>query len=132
MLASLSEKGFSAADLAGIAAVINAEKSDIFDVLAYVAFAKPPVTRQERVEVRKPAILSSYEERLQAFLDFVLAQYVSLGVSELDESKLGGLLTLKYGNTNEAIEHLGSPASIREAFFGFQRRLYERAEHSLP
>lgn len=124
LLASLSDKGFSAADIAGIAEVINAEKSDIFDVLAYVAFAKPPVTRQERVETRKPIILSSYDERLQAFLDFVLAQYVNLGVSELDDAKLGTLLDLKYGHTGDAIAHLGSAAIIREAFIGFQRRLY--------
>ena len=126
LLASLSEKGFGAADLAGIAEVINAEKSDIFDVLAYVAFAKPPVTRQERVEVRKPAILSSYDARLQAFLDFVLGQYVSLGVGELDDAKLGTLLDLRYGHTSDAIEHLGSAAVIRDAFIGFQQRLYAR------
>ncbi len=126
LLANLSEKGFGAGDLAGIAQVINAEKSDIFDVLAYVAFAKPPVTRQERVEDRKPAILSSYDERLQAFLDFVLAQYVSLGVSELDDAKLSTLLDLRYGHTEDAMAHLGSAASIRDAFIGFQRHLYAR------
>jgi len=124
LLASLSEKGFSTADLAGISEVINAEKSDIFDVLAYVAFAKPPVTRQERVETRKLNILSSYDERLQAFLDFVLTQYVSLGVSELDDAKLSTLLDLKYGHTSDAIVHLGSAATIRDAFIGFQRHLY--------
>ncbi len=124
LLASLSEQGVGASELKAMAEVINAERSDIFDVLAYVAFAKPPVTRQERVETRKPTILSSYGERLQAFLDFVLAQYVNLGVSELDDAKLGTLLELKYGHTNEAIEHLGSAATIRAAFIGFQRDLY--------
>jgi type I restriction enzyme, R subunit len=39
LLQGLSEKGFGAAQLAKIKSAINAEKSDIFDVLAYVAFA---------------------------------------------------------------------------------------------
>ena len=30
--------------------MINAEKSDVFDVLAYIAFALAPITRSERVE----------------------------------------------------------------------------------
>lgn len=124
LLAGLSEKGFGAGDLKEIAEVINAEKSDIFDVLAYVAFARPPVTRQERVEFRKLAILSNYDERLAAFLDFVLGQYVSLGVSELDDAKLTALLELKYGHTSDAIAQLGSASAIREAFIGFQRQLY--------
>ncbi len=130
LLETLSEKGFGAAALKEMAEVINAEKSDVFDVLAYVAFAKPPVTRQDRVETRKPAILSNYDERLQAFLDFVLHQYVSLGVSELDDAKLSTLLDLKYGHTSDAIAHLGSAAAIRDAFIGFQRHLYAPASNA--
>jgi type I restriction enzyme R subunit len=124
LLASLAEKGFGATALAEMAEVINAEKSDIFDVLSYIAFAKPPVTREERVETRKPGILSHYEEHLQAFLDFVLAQYVSHGVSELDDAKLTTLLQLKYSDTGDAIEFLGGAAAIRSAFIGFQRYIY--------
>ena len=112
-----------------MAEVINAEKSDVFDVLAYVAFATPTVTRRERVETRKPGILSHYDERLQAFLDFVLGQYVSLGVSELDDGKLTTLLELKYGHTSDAIEQIGDAAAIRNAFIGFQRYLYDGDRH---
>ena len=36
--------------------MINAEKSDLFDVLAYIAFALAPITRQERVETRRGRI----------------------------------------------------------------------------
>jgi type I restriction enzyme R subunit len=124
LLQALSEKGFGPGALKDMVQIFNAEKSDVFDVLACVAFAKPPVTRQERAETRKPAILSHYDERLQAFLDFVLAEYVSHGVSELDDGKLGTLLTLKYGDSGDAFELLGGAAAIRDAFIGFQRHLY--------
>ena len=97
-------------------AIVNAKKSDVFDVLAYIAFAKAPITRQERVEGRKPLILPNYDEKLQAFLDFVLAQYVVEGVSELDPEKLTPLLHLKYGDIHDAVAQLGGTATIRQAF----------------
>ncbi len=42
LLQSLSEKGYGAAQLAEVKAMIDADKSDIFDVLAYVAFTRAP------------------------------------------------------------------------------------------
>ena len=42
------ERGYGEAQPAGIRKLIDAERSDLFDVLAYIAFARPPVTRRER------------------------------------------------------------------------------------
>jgi type I restriction enzyme R subunit len=123
-LDSLAEKGYGPAQLAVVRGLIDAEKSDLLDVLAYVAFALAPITRAERVQTRKPRILSSYDEKLQAFLDFVLAQYVSEGSDEFDEAKLPDLLHLKYRTMSEAIAQLGGPTQIRTAFIGFQQHLY--------
>ena len=53
LLDGLAEKGFGAEWLAEIGRLINAEKSDVFDVLAYVAYAMAPITRTERVEARQ-------------------------------------------------------------------------------
>ena len=53
LLQSLAEKGFGGEQLAEISRMINAEKSDVFDVLAYIAFALAPITRSERVEARR-------------------------------------------------------------------------------
>lgn len=125
LLQSLGEKGFGHEQLVIISSMIDAEKSDVFDVLAYVAFAMPPITRQDRVESRKGNILARYDAKLQAFVDFVLGQYVKQGVEELDQEKLGRLLTLKYRNINDAADQLGGPAVIRDTFVGFQRYLYE-------
>jgi hypothetical protein len=57
------------------------------DVLAYIAFALAPITRQERADASMPFIYAQYDPKLRAFLDFVLAQYVSEGVGELDQAK---------------------------------------------
>ena len=124
LLEQLSEKGYGLESLAEISAMINAERSDLFDVLAYIAFAMPPITREERVESRKVGILSHYDAKLQAFLDFVLSQYVKQGVGELDKDKLASLITLKYHTINEAAEKLGGVPVIRDTFVGFQKFLY--------
>ena len=49
LLEQLAEKGFGDDQLAEIRRVIDAEKSDVFDVLAYVAFALAAITRAESV-----------------------------------------------------------------------------------
>ena len=124
LLLSLGEKGFAGEQLAAISRMINAEKSDLFDVLAYIAFALAPITRSERVETRRADIFPRYDAKLQVFLDFVLAQYVKQGVGELDQEKLGALLELKYHTIDDAAEELGSISAIRDAFVGFQEYLY--------
>ncbi len=120
----MAEKGFAGAQLSEIRHMIDADKSDLYDVLAYIAFALPTITRQERVNSRKAGILSHYEEKLQAFLDFVLTQYVAEGVSELARSQLTHLLELKYNAVSDAAVELGGIATIRDTFIGFQRYLY--------
>lgn len=39
-------------------------------------------------------------------MDFVLGQYVKQGVGELNQDKLGALVSLKYHTVNEAAEQL--------------------------
>lgn len=59
---------------------------------------------------------------LQAFLDFVLSQYVKVGVEELDQAKLSPLLKLKYNNAiADAVADLGRPEEIGSFFAGFQK-----------
>jgi type I restriction enzyme, R subunit len=124
LLDGMTEKGFGREQLTEISRIINAENSDVYDVLAYIAFALAPIARSERVETRRGEILSRYENKLQAFLDFVLGQYVKQGVDELDLEKLASLLQLKYRTVDDALVQLGSAAAIRDAFVGFQQYLY--------
>lgn len=126
LLESLNEKGFGPQQIDEIGRMINAENSDVFDVLAYIGFALMPITRSERVAARKADILARYDLKLQTFLDFVLAQYVKQGVHELDREKLSALLELKYQSVSDAIDALGDVPVIKNTFEGFQQYLYER------
>jgi type I restriction enzyme, R subunit len=124
LLEGLSERGYGDEQLSEIRRMIDAEKSDLFDVLVYIAFALAPITREERVNARREQIFSHYDHKLQVFLDFVLFQYVKEGVGELDQAKLPHLLELKYRAVSDAAAQLGGVAQIRDAFIGFQRHLF--------
>ena len=63
-----------------------------------------------------------------AFLDFVLSHYVTVGVEELDQSKLTPLLRLKsHDSIADAVADLGRPAEIGKLFTSFQKYLYQTA-----
>ena len=127
LLEGLAEKGFGKCQLTEMQKIIDAEKSDIFDVLAYVAYAKAPLTRKDRAAKAKPEISSHFPDKQQAFLDFVLSHYVSVGVEELDLAKLTPLLRLKYHDSiADAVADLGKPEEIGKAFSGFQKYLYQQ------
>jgi type I restriction enzyme R subunit len=98
LLRGLAEKGFGREQMAEMQKIIDAENSDLFDVLAHVAYALPPLTREERAGRAKVAIGARFNTRQQAFLGFVLSQYIKVGVEELDREKLSPLLKLKYNN----------------------------------
>ena len=125
LLNGLAEKGFGRDPLREMQRIIEAEKSDLFDVLAYVAFALPTETRATRAERAKAHNALTYGQKQQAFLEFVLNQYVTQGVDELDADKLTPLLKLRYNNAlNDAMADLGDAVQVRKAFVGFQRYLY--------
>ncbi|MEI6085473.1 MAG: DEAD/DEAH box helicase family protein [Verrucomicrobiota bacterium] len=129
LLQGLAEKGFGHDQLAEMQKIIDAEKSDLFDVLAHVAYAMPPVTREVRAANARVHINTHFNAKQQVFLDFVLQHYVKDGVEELDQEKLNPLLKLKYHDSiTDAVADLGGkPEEINKAFAGFQKYLYATA-----
>ena len=127
LLQGLAENGFGGEQLAEMQKIIDAERSDLFDVLAHVAYALAPVTREERAARAKGDISANFNRKQQIFLDFVLSHYVRVGVGELDQEKLTPLLRLKYANSiADALADLGRAEDIGRVFSGFQKYLYQR------
>ena len=125
LLDGLAEKGFGRDQLREMQKIIDAEKSDLYDVLAHVAYAQAPLSRQERAERANMRISTQFASKQQAFLSFVLSHYVSEGVEELDLAKLTPLLKLKYHDSiADAVADLGKPEEIGQVFAGFQKYLY--------
>jgi type I restriction enzyme, R subunit len=124
LLEGLAEKGFKKEVLTEMQSIIDAESSDLFDVLAYVAYSLPTLTREQRAEKAKVEISTHFNSKQQVFLDFVLSHYVSVGVEELDQDKLTPLLKLRYHNSiQDAVADLGN--DVGQAFAGFQKYLYQ-------
>ena len=125
LLEGLGDRGFGSDKLGEIQKLIDAGNSDLFDVLAYIAYARAPLTREQRVIKAKAGINQTYRSNRQLdFLDFVLGHYLEDGVGELDMDKLPPLLKLKYRAIADAASELGTPEQIRSLFVEFQPYLY--------
>jgi len=129
LLRKLEERtGCGPQQLAELQRLIRAEDSDLFDVLEYVAFAAPPVSRAARADHARQKTLALLNSQRHEFIDFVLKRYVQAGVDELDTDKLPALLELKYRTVADGVELLGcSISAIRSSFIDFQGYLYEKA-----
>jgi type I restriction enzyme R subunit len=124
-LDKIAEIGYGKDELEMLQKMIDAEESDLFDVLNYVSFLTKPISRAERVEHTKAKIFEGLDEQHKEFLDFVLSKYQERGAEELDEEKLPVLLNMKYHAIANAVSTLGEVNLIRSIFFNFQKNLYE-------
>jgi len=124
LMQQITESGFTTEHIEQAKKLISAERSDVYDVLSYIAFATPVSTREERALMAANKFIDEFEENEKLFLEFVLGEYVDHGVEELDVGKLPDLLQLNYGGMNEAVSAFGSPARINQVFVGFQELLY--------
>lgn len=125
LLEELTDKGFAKQQLTEFQKILNAENSDLYDVLAYIAFHSDILERIDRADKAKIQ-LANYDPKQQEFLNFVLSQYVKQGVEELDDTKISDLLILKYHAIADAKKELGDIATIRKTFIGFQTYLYDK------
>ena len=125
-LEKLADSGYGKDELETLQKLINAEKSDLFDVLEYIAYDVKPISREARVNNAKDSIYKELDEKYKEFIDFVLSKYIESGIEELDQGKLGSLLELKYHSITDASEILGDTNKIRETFVSFQKYLYKK------
>lgn len=126
LLVELSEAGYDEEKLDSMKDLIDAKESDVYDVLAFVAYAAETRTRLERAEKAKPTIARAFaDHKQQEFIDFILSKYVADGVHELAAKKMRSLIELKYHTISDAAAELGSTKAIRETFIGFQKHLYQ-------
>jgi type I restriction enzyme, R subunit len=126
LLEKLADAGYGKDELANLQKLIDAEKSDLFDVLEYIAFSVNPITRKARVATAQASIFARLDANQKEFLGFVLSKYIETGVEELDQEKLPSLLELKYHAINDAADKLGGVPKIRELFIEFQKHLYDK------
>ncbi len=125
LLADLQEAGYDGEKLDSMKEIIDAKDSDVYDLLAFVAYARDTHTRTERVSKAKPLISREFTYKQVEFIEFILDKYIEDGVQELAAKKMRSLVELKYNTISDAASEFGSPAAIRDTFIGFQKYLYE-------
>ena len=128
LLEQLGDAGYGHTELTELQKLVDAEKSDLFDVLEFISFNIQPITRERRVSAAKSKILEGLSLKHQEFLEFVLFKYVDTGFEELDQARLPNLIQLKYHSMTDAAEELGGVDQIRNLFIGFQKHLYDLQE----
>ena len=127
LLSDLDAAGYDTERLNALRRLIDAENSDLFDVLDYVFNSdSKPITRATRVAAAESRIFALLNPKEREFIEFVLSKYIEVGVEELDTSKLSLLLTSMYQSQKDGISSLGGNASqIKGMFENFQRYLYQ-------
>lgn len=126
LLRQLENAGFPTSELASIQELIDAQNSDLFDVLEFVKYALKPISREVRAKKSRSILETEIESKQLEFIDFLVSQYVESGVEELEESKLETLLEIKYSDVFEGVKALGNGevSKVRNLFLSFQKNLY--------
>ncbi|UHD16004.1 EcoAI/FtnUII family type I restriction enzme subunit R [Thiocapsa bogorovii] len=132
LLQQLGQAGFDAEQLATLRRMFAAEQSDLFDLLAFLAFEQPMATRRARVQATRAnsAFFDQFEQQpARDFLHFVLNRYEETGVAELARDRMPGLIKMSsLGTTRDASRAFGgSPANVLAAFRQLQHQLYHCA-----
>jgi type I restriction enzyme, R subunit len=129
LLVKLEAAGYGAEELNSLRKLIDAENSDLFDVLEYVFNSSiKPITRAERVAAAEATMFTIMNDKQKEFIEFVLSKYIETGVGELDQTKLPVLLSSMFRSQEDGISELGGDVvKIRNLFVEFQQHLYKSA-----
>lgn len=123
LLNKMDEAGYGKEVLKQIRTLIDAENSDLLDVLEYISFNVEPIERTERVK-KVERYMNTLSDKERDFVGYIINLYVKEGVDELGIEKLPAIVTMKYGSIPDGMSVLGSVDVARRTFLNFQRNLY--------
>lgn len=89
----MGEAGYEKDVLKQIRSLIDAENSDLLDVLEYISFNVEPIERSERVR-KVEGYRASFSDKEHDFVNYIIALYVKKGVEELGIEKLPSIIAL--------------------------------------
>ncbi len=124
LLQGLAERGFGEEILQALKVLIDAEDSDVYDILRFVAYARDTMTRFERSGLVREYYLEQLNANEREFVEFILKTYEAEGENELSMQNLRSLVNLKYHTMKDAEAKLGTPAEIVHDYLELQKELY--------
>lgn len=101
---------------------------DPFDLICYVAFDQPPLTRRERAEnVRKRDVFTKYGDQARAVLEALLMKYQDEGITTLDDPRILKVAPFDaMGTPIELLRQFGGKDGFEIAVRELQSALYEQ------
>lgn len=101
---------------------------DSFDLICYVAFDQPPLTRRQRADnVRKRDVFTKYGEQARAVLEALLQKYQDEGVTGLDDPRILKIAPFDaMGTAVELLKQFGGRPGFEQAVHELQSALYEK------
>ena len=125
LLDQLAREGFPEEKLDMVRRIMGREDCDLYDILSYLAYHTTPLERAKRVELVRQDYYLKQSQAKQAFLDFLMNQYVMNGYREFTMENLPTLVNMKYGSIVDAREKLNMELQdIKQSYLDFQHQLY--------
>ena len=123
LLEKMDEAGYGKDVLKQIRTLIDAEGSDLLDVLEYISFNIEPIERSERVK-KVDAYRATLSDKEREFVNYIISLYIKEGIEELGADKLPAIISMKYGSIPDGMKVLGGVDVAKKAFLNFQKNLY--------
>ena len=100
------------------------QKSDLLDVLEYIAYNSTPRSTLFPYTTLFRSVDTLNKEQRE-FDNLILQYYISNGFKELSVDNLKTFISIKFNSVSDAKESLQmTPVEIREHYFELQKRLY--------
>jgi type I restriction enzyme R subunit len=102
---------------------------DAFDLICYVAFDQPPLTRRERAEkVRKRNLFTKYGDKARSVLEALLDKYADAGVTSVESLEILKVDPLStFGTPVEIVRLFGGKQDYIAAIRELENALYKEA-----
>jgi type I restriction enzyme R subunit len=129
LLLQLAEAGFDTEQLQTLRELFQAEACDLFDLLAFLTYETPMLTRNKRATDTRAntAFFDQFSNSdAQDFLRFVLEKYENKGIVELSRKSLANLIKLAGYSTISDLSRAfdGNATDVLNAFIALQHELY--------
>ncbi|NTV35372.1 MAG: DEAD/DEAH box helicase family protein [Anaerolineaceae bacterium] len=105
------------------------KEMDIFDMICYIAFDQPSLTRAERAkQVKKYDVFTQYGEQARKVLEALLDKYADEGIENIEDIKVLKVNPFdKFGTPTEIIKLFGGKQQYFQALTQLEHALYQAA-----
>lgn len=102
---------------------------DIFDLICYIAFDQPAMTRTERAsKVKKCDVFAKYGEQARNVLEALLDKYADEGIENIEDINILKVNPLnQFGTPIEIMKFFGSKQQYLQALVQLEQALYQAA-----